>query len=287
MVEFVKDIETDLARRDFSCNAIAYNLMTKRFVDPYGGIKDTKKRCLCTIGYPHKTLGEDYVRILRGLSLCANLGFTAEPLTHYAMNDIAQISRGFVEIGGQRMARELKKILKGEHITDTLLTYREVFVEIFPCLKPTLAFVQHSTHHDFTVYEHSARAVGLVRPNATLRLCMLLHDIGKPGVYRFADGHGHFKAHAQRGEEIVAKELCERIELAKKDMAKIIKFIHYHRYVPRTIEEWSGLHRRFTYEEWEEFVEILTADALSKKVDTSEGEAIVERFRQLQREEHR
>lgn len=211
-VRFTESIEEDLARRDFTVNAIALS-RDGTIVDPFGGREDLKAGILRCVGEPERRFSEDALRILRLLRFAATLGFRAEEATARAARGKRS---GLACIAHERVYAELNKMLCGAHIAPVLLAYPEVLGEVLPEILPCVGFAQCNAHHAFDVWEHTARSVGAAAPTRVLRWTMLFHDLGKPETFtRDAAGIGHFYGHtacsARLAEEIMARLHFERV----------------------------------------------------------------------------
>ncbi|MGH4000830.1 MAG: CCA tRNA nucleotidyltransferase, partial [Pseudonocardiaceae bacterium] len=221
-------VEGDLARRDFTVNAMAVQLplrdllagssqqhrdfATSRFVDPYGGMAALARRELDTPATPEESFADDPLRMLRAARFVSQLGFTLAPRVRAALIDMApEIRRITVE----RVAAELSKLMLGtdpragiELMVDTGLA-DHVLPEV-PAMR--LEIDEHHQHKD--VYVHSLtvldRAIALEdgEPDLVLRLAALLHDIGKPVTRRHESGGGvSFHHHEVVGAKMVRKRL--------------------------------------------------------------------------------
>ena len=169
------DISEDLARRDFTCNAMAWSPATG-LLDKYHGKKDLEHHILRCVGVPSARFREDALRILRGMRFSAKLNLKPEIVTHSAM--LAGAFR-LKYISAERIFSELCNMLMGDNITEILLVYPEILSVWIPEIYPCIAFSQHSKHHDFTVWEHIARAVGNAPKNLTVRMTILKAGILK------------------------------------------------------------------------------------------------------------
>ncbi len=258
-VDFAGSITDDLARRDFTCNAMAYSPKTGLF-DPFGGREDLKNRILRCVGTPQARFQEDALRILRGLRFCARFGFRAESLTEAAMR--AGAFR-LEMISAERVFSELMGILSGDHVTQVLLEYPEILSVRIPEIAPCIAFSQHSRHHDFTVWEHTARAVGNAPKDAAVRLAMLLHDIGKPACFSMDERGGHFKGHAAESAEIADKILL-RLRCDNKMRELAVKLISLHREIPKSLADVRRVLGILEYDEFSQFLAVLEADNSAK-----------------------
>ncbi len=192
-VEFVPDIREDLARRDFTVNAIAYS-PSRGYVDPFGGRADLQSGILRCVGEPERRFREDALRILRGMRFAARFGFLPEPATQDAMIGLAPLTDALAR---ERVYQELSGFLLKAEVAD-LLRFAPILAQVIPELSPTLGFLQHSPHHAYDVFTHTAHVTAAVAPVLSLRWAALLHDIGKvPCFSQDENGRGHFKGHAQ------------------------------------------------------------------------------------------
>lgn len=198
-VTFTKNIEEDLARRDFTVNAIALS-PEGALVDPFGGQNDLRTGVLRCVGAPERRFAEDALRILRLLRFSSVLGFSVEENTARAARGQKD---GLRAIAHERVYAELNKLLCGEHAAAVLLDYPDILGVVLPELLPCVGFDQRNPHHCYDVWAHTAHAVGAVPPTRVLRWTMLLHDLGKPGCFtQDADGTGHFYGHTALSAEL-------------------------------------------------------------------------------------
>lgn len=171
-VRFVQDIRFDLSRRDFTVNAMAYS-PTRGLVDPFGGRRDLRAGLLRCVGVPVKRFEEDALRILRGLRLAAETGFSIEPATAAAMR---QKAHTLLHLSPERVFSELNRLLLARYAGRVLRQGRDVLAEVIPELEPMVGFDQHNYHHLYDVFEHTVRVVESVPPVPTLRWAALFHD---------------------------------------------------------------------------------------------------------------
>ena len=206
-VEFVPNVEADLSRRDFTVNAMAYNPKTG-YIDPFGGQQDMENRLLRAVGDPQTRFREDALRILRGARFSARFRLTPEPATEQAMRELAPL---LDNIARERVFEELCKLLLSATAQD-LLTFVPLITQVIPELAPSVGFLQHSPHHRYDVFTHTAHVVENVPKDLGLRWAALLHDVGKPACFTMDEnGRGHFKGHAK-----VSAELADSILLRLK-----------------------------------------------------------------------
>lgn len=222
-VRFVSSIEEDLSRRDFTVNAMAYS-PTRGFADPFGGRKDLNAKILRAVGDPTARFTEDALRILRGVRFSVRYGLTPDPATKQAMFALAPLMD---KLARERVFDELCKLLPHVRAKD-LLNFSPVLVQAIPELGPCVGFDQHSPHHAFDVFTHTAHVVAAMPPDPALRLAALLHDVGKPQVfYRDENGRGHFPGHAAVGREM-AGEILRRLRAPNELRNRVTDLIQNH-----------------------------------------------------------
>ena len=196
-VEFVPSVEEDLARRDFTVNAMAWS-PTRGFADPFGGRDDLEKGILRAVGSPYVRFVEDPLRILRGVRFAVRFGFTVEPETEKAMNDLAEKMGSLAK---ERIFDELCRLLPLVSVED-LVRFAPVLAAVIPDLSPMIGFDQRSPHHVYDLFTHTAYVTANVPRDLTLRWAALLHDVGKIACFTVDEnGRGHFYGHAQTGAE--------------------------------------------------------------------------------------
>ena len=197
-VRFTDSLEEDLARRDFTVNAMALSLRGE-LRDPFHGREDLAAGRIRCVGEPARRFGEDALRILRGLRFAAVLGFAIEPETAAALS----AARGdLAAIAPERILTELRKLLGAERPSAVLREFPEVFGVFWPELLPMVGYNQRNFHHCYDLWEHTLHALDAVPGEESLRFAALLHDVGKPGCFSLgADGVGHFYGHAAKSAE--------------------------------------------------------------------------------------
>lgn len=197
-VRFEAHIEADLSRRDFTVNAMAYS-PTRGLADPFGGQADLKSKCLRAVGDAKTRFTEDSLRILRGVRFAVRYGLTPDSDTEKAMFSLASLMDNLAR---ERVFSELCKLLPLLGAED-LLRFTPVLTQVLPELAPLVGFDQHSPHHAYDIFTHTAHVVAAVPGDLTLRWAALLHDIGKaPSFYRDETGRGHFPGHAGLGADM-------------------------------------------------------------------------------------
>ena len=204
-VEFVSDVAGDLARRDFTVNAMAYS-PTRGFADPFGGREDLHNHILRAVGDPETRFREDSLRILRGARFAAKYRLVPEAETEKAMFTLTGLMDNLAR---ERVFDELCKLLLHADRAD-LERFAPIVTAAIPELAPCVGFDQHNPHHLYDIFEHTARVVEGVPAGLALRWAALLHDVGKPDCFtQEENGRGHFYGHpkisAQMADEILRR----------------------------------------------------------------------------------
>jgi tRNA nucleotidyltransferase (CCA-adding enzyme) len=224
-VEFSDSIELDLARRDFTVNAMAWGAEpgdASHLVDPHGGRADLAARTLRTVGDPAKRFEEDALRMVRAIRLGATLGFAVEPATLDAIRDRAQLVR---HLSGERIAIEMTALLAADRPSFGLRLMAEsgLLVAISPELAAQQGLPQNKVEGE-DLWDHTLRAVdGAVKDPARIRVAALLHDIGKPRT--MADGR--FLGHEKVGAEL-ADALLEQWRWPVAERQRIVALVRQH-----------------------------------------------------------
>lgn len=223
-IAFSSNLEEDLARRDFTMNAM---VMTKecKITDLYDGKACLDNRIIHTVGNAKDRFSEDYLRVYRYIRFNTELGFESNP-------DLDQIVREIPfnnHISFERIRVEFNKILLSDHPDLGLRHLRSVGLlsYIIPGIEKTYDFDQQSQFHDLDVFEHLLCVVKNSKKDLIVRLSALLHDIGKPDTFQMIDGDGHFYKHHQMSEDI-AKFVLKRLKYSNLIIKHVSNLIHYH-----------------------------------------------------------
>jgi len=224
-VSFVRDIVKDLARRDFTVNAMAYSPKTG-LIDPFGGRSDLENNILRCVGNPDKRFNEDGLRILRALRFASVYCFDIEADTAVSLIKNRALLNN---ISAERVSSELVKLLCGDRAFKILVGYKDVILQIIPELWPCVHFAQHSKWHDYSVYTHIAHSVAAYQgDDPVIKLTMLLHDIAKPDCFVLDEqGRGHFPYHAENGEKI-AYDILTRLKFDSYTRDTVCQLIRLH-----------------------------------------------------------
>jgi len=296
-------VEDDLARRDFTVNAIARRLADGEIVDPFAGREDLKRGILRTLS--ERSFAEDPLRLVRGLRFVSQLGFTFDEPTLAQMRAAADSVRlvSGERIGGGLAADgmgELSKLLLGDRPADALRLARDtgVLVSILPEFGPAIGFDQESRYHESTVDEHTFAVVQAAADAGTplrVRLAALLHDLGKPVVaWRGSDGRLHYYRKpgiAPRGHASVGAELADgalrRLRYPNELRKRVVSIVRAHMF---DVGRGDALRaRRFLWRHGDELADDLldhkAADLQGKAADPAERPVAqlesLARFREL------
>lgn len=219
-VEFTNDITKDLARRDFTVNAMAYN-EEKGLVDPFGGIQDVSRKIIKCVGDPDKRFDEDALRILRALRFASVYGFSIDKKTSDSVKNKSYLLRN---IAYERIAAEFNKLLCGKNVEEILNGYKEVFSVFIPEFKPMFNFKQLNVHSNEDLWHQTTALVKIVEKDPLLRVAMLLHDIGKPESC--PNGRCKYYNYPKLSAEI-AERILLRLRYSKNFVDDCLKLIEY------------------------------------------------------------
>jgi poly(A) polymerase len=234
-VVFGDTVEGDLARRDFTVNAMAVSLPDKTFVDPYGGLTDLASRVLRTPSGPEVSFSDDPLRMMRAARFAAQLSFRPAPDVVAAMRAMAD---RLSIVSTERIRDELARLVCSDHprVGLDLLVGTGLADRVLPEL-PALRLERDEHHRHKDVYEHSLtvleQAIELEsrlpsRPDLILRLAALLHDIGKPATRRFEPGGKvSFHHHDVVGAKLARKRLTA-LRFSKDDVDAVAELIFIH-----------------------------------------------------------
>ncbi len=276
-VEFVPDIGEDLARRDFTVNAIAWS-PTRGYADPFGGMADIRAGVLRCVGEPERRFREDALRILRGIRFAARFRLRVEEGTVEAMGSLAFLTDSLAR---ERVYEEVTGFLLGAEAED-ILRFAPILTRVIPELAPTVGFDQHSPHHAYDVFTHTARVAGAVLPEPAPRWAALLHDIGKVLCFtQDENGRGHFKGHAQVSARM-AEEALKRLHAPASVRETAVWLIDHHMTVLQP--ELPQLRRslsRYGRERLELLLSLQEADMKGKGTGEHENSSRCPRVREL------
>lgn len=265
-VFFVKSIEEDLARRDFTVNALAYDPLSDRLIDPFGGIADLERSLLRTVGKPQERFSEDGLRVLRAARFVATLGFELDPATAAA---IPQALGAFARVSKERVRDEWLRTLQAGRPSRGFEVMRESGILAVTC-PPLLEQVgcAQNKYHAYDVWNHSLACLDASPPEPLQRLAALLHDLGKPRTRALSDKtHDYtFYDHEHVGADM-AETWLRDYRFSNEERTRIVHLVRHHLICYSS--EWSDAAvrrfvRRVGSEHVEALLELARADALGK-----------------------
>ena len=274
-ISFAKTIEEDLARRDFTINAMAMDINLK-IIDPFKGREDLENKIIRTVGNPEKRFSEDALRMIRAVRFAIKLGenWNIEEKTNKA---IEKNSIWLKVISKERIRDEFIKIIMAKKAADgiELLRKLNLLKHIIPEIEEGYK-VSQNKHHIYDCYEHSVRSLDYAAKqnfNKDVRIAALLHDVGKPRSKRGEGSDATFYGHEIIGARL-AKRALNRLKFPKKNIEKIVKLVRYHLfyYNPDEVGESSvrRLVRQVGPESMEELLQVRMADRIGSGVPKAE-----------------
>lgn len=283
-VEYTKSIHDDLSRRDFTVNAMAYDIENGCIIDPYGGMEDIRQGVIRCVGEPRRRFSEDALRILRAVRFSSTLGYSIDEKTESAIHDMRD---RLSSLSGERVFSELKKLLCGDNVFQILMNYSDIICTVVPELERSVGFDQHNPHHIYTVYEHIARTVAALPKDPVLRLTMLFHDMAKPYVCTVdSEGIFHFRGHPEAGAEM-AEKVLHRLRADKDTVRAVHFYITYHDVRPTADKK--SIHRymcKTGYEGAKQLLHIRRADLSAQSPAYHDGFEYIDRCEELIEELH-
>ena len=273
-VEFVTDIEKDLARRDFTVNAMAWS-PKRGFADPFGGQKDLKNNILRAVGNPEKRFQEDSLRILRGVRFAVRFGLEPDPETEKAM--ISQAYR-MDNLARERVFDELCKLLS-TITANNLIRFAPVLCQVIPELSPLITYDQKNLHHMHDLYTHTALVVEHCPPDLALRWAALLHDVGKIRTMTMGeDGQAHYHGHAAAGADM-ADAILRRLKAPTALREQVVALIAKHMTLP--LPEKKYLRRHLGKLGWQAMDRLLALQEADTLATGTGHDAALLRFSQV------
>ncbi len=231
-----KTLEDDLKRRDFTINAIAYDVAKGELIDPYEGQIDIERKLIKTVGEPNERFGEDALRMFRAIRFSSTLGFSIESDTGLAIEKNAKL---LAHISKERIRDEFIKIVMSPSPAFALETSRRLGVLEYISPEFLKAYgVEQNQAHAYTVWEHLLRSLEhSVKKDFPMhvRLATLMHDIAKPHTRKWVNNQWTFYGHEVVGAKI-AKNILIDLKFPKEIIEKVTKLIRWHMFFSDTEE---------------------------------------------------
>ena len=263
-VAFIDDIKNDLARRDFTINAMAYN-QKEGIIDLYNGQRDIENKVINFVGNAEERIIEDPLRVLRAFRFMSRLKFSLSENTIKAIIKQKNLLKNIPE---ERITMEFSKLLLGENIKNTLTLIKDtgVLELIIPEFRATYDFNQCNPHHNLDLFNHIINVVSKVPADLELRYSALLHDIAKPVVQTFDEkGIAHYKTHEIVGADM-ARDILTRMKLPVKLIDTVTDIIKKHMVLYRDVtdKKFNKLLSEMGYDNLWRLIEHCNADNGSK-----------------------
>lgn len=226
-VHFVNDIVADLARRDFTVNAIAVDPESGELVDPFHGRDDLHAKTLRAVGNAFERFSEDGLRVLRAARFCATLEFNLDPDTFAAIGPTLDTFR---KVSAERVRDEWVKTMKAKEPSRAFEVMRTSGILGVTC--PELlegVGVEQNKWHSFDVWKHGLACMDACAGDPVLRVAALLHDVGKPRTRQFSEKTKDytFYDHDKIGAEIV-RPIVFRLKFSNDEQARIVALVRHH-----------------------------------------------------------
>jgi tRNA nucleotidyltransferase (CCA-adding enzyme) len=218
-------IEGDLSHRDFTFNAMAYDITNKRIIDPFGGKEDMARNVVRAVLNPIERYKEDPLRMMRAIRFSLQLGYSIEPDTLMAIHFMA---RAIDRVAQERVRDEFLRILtvKKPSVGFSLMRKTGLLKGILPELLEGYRKRQNN-YHKYTIYRHTMETVDSIENDPLLRLSALFHDVAKPRVRKKADGRWRFFGHAEASAELT-KEIMLRLRFSNEWIDRVTHLVAHH-----------------------------------------------------------
>lgn len=250
-VRFGKTLEEDLSRRDFTVNAMAFDVEKNNVIDPFEGQKDLQAKLIRCVGDPVKRFSEDGLRSIRACRFAAKLGFKIEPKTLAAVSETLDTTK---KVAVERIKDEMNKMMEADKPSIGIEYMREtgLLEFILPELMQTIGVEQPKPFHLYDVYGHSIRACDAAPNNDRMvRLAALFHDIGKPKCKEGDTFYGHDRVGAE-----ITINLMRRLKFSNAEIDRVSLLVREHMF--HYLPEWTdSAVRRFIKRVGEENIEPL------------------------------
>lgn len=285
-VMYAQDLETDLSRRGFTIDAMAYS-PRGGLIDLYGGkgcltgeelrvvaigenVTKTRKENGKPVTESYFDMSRSFTtepsRILRAIRYCAEREFVIDEPTRAAMRSNVSC---FEYADKAKVFSELSRIVMGKFAAKVLDSYSDILKFVIPEIEPCIGFDQHSRYHEFTVWEHICRSVGYAVPVPAIRFAMFFHDIGKPDCCAIDSmGSGHFKGHGERSR-LLAECVMRRMEFPKPLFEEVSWLVYHHDVkIPMDRKKLKELIRNLGAEDLKSLIQCEIADNRAKRSET-------------------
>ncbi len=270
-VEFVEEITRDLARRDFTVNAIALDPTTGDIVDPFDGRKDLERKVIRAVGNAIERFSEDGLRVLRAARFSASLGFELDPSTRSAIRPTLGT---YKKVSQERVRDEWLKTMKSAKPSVAFEVMKDEGILDVSC--PELmegVGMEQNRYHAYDVWRHGMECLDACVGDPILRMAALFHDVGKPRTRAIGEKTGDytFYEHERIGAEMVAP-ICTRLKFSNDERERITDLVrhhlfHYNAWSDAAVRRWI---KRVGPERVQDLYALNRADVMAKGKDASE-----------------
>jgi tRNA nucleotidyltransferase (CCA-adding enzyme) len=277
-VHFVDDITADLARRDFTINAIAYDPVSAELIDPHGGQRDLALRVIRAVGNPLERFAEDGLRVLRAARFAATLEMEIAKDTLAAIRPTLDTYR---KVSQERVRDEWLKSMKARRPSRAFEVMRDAGILEITCPELLLGVgMEQNKYHAYDVWRHGMECMDACQGDPILRIAALLHDVGKPASRARSEKTQDytFYDHDRIGAEI-ADPICARLRFSNDERARIVGLVRHHLFhyeadwSDATVRRWM---RRVGKDSIPDLYVLNEADVRAKGVDATADLASLE-----------
>lgn len=259
-VTFVSSLKEDLARRDFTINAMAYNYKDG-LIDHFNGLEDLNNQIIKTVGNPKERFNEDALRMLRAVRFSAQLDFEIDKNLFDA---IRELKDNIKNISKERIRDEFNKILINNPRKIDTLKECGMLELIIPHMGSIYNFNQNNSYHIYDLYNHTLKATEVIEQRLYLRLAMLLHDLGKVKTKTTDEkGISHYYNHSKESAEI-AKNILKDLKYDNDTTNKVLTLIQYHDCILKSKLSVKKLLNKIQEEAFRDLIKIQKADILAQ-----------------------
>lgn len=234
-VYFTDDIDKDLARRDFTVNAIALDPVTGHVIDPFGGQADLTKKILRAVGDPRERFNEDGLRVLRAARFVATLELELDGATQAAIGGALDT---YKKVSAERVRDEWVKTMKARRPSRAFDVMKDTGILGVSCPELLLGVgLEQNRYHTYDVWRHAMECMDACVGDPILRIAALFHDVGKPATRAFSEKTKDytFYEHERVGAEIV-DPICSRLRFSNDERARITHLVRHHLF---HYDQWS------------------------------------------------
>lgn len=226
-VVFLDDIRDDLARRDFTVNAIAYDPLDERLIDPFDGQRDLAARVIRAVGDPRARFAEDGLRVLRAARFVASLEATLDPATEAAIQPTLDTFR---KVSAERVREEWLKAMRARAPSRAFEVMERTGILGVTCPELTESVgCEQNKHHKYTVWGHAMACLDACPGGPILRVAALLHDVGKPRTRAVGEKTKDytFYDHERVGAEM-SQAILTRLKFSNQERDRICALVRHH-----------------------------------------------------------